>query len=260
MEWIEALILGIIQGLTEFLPVSSSGHLEIAKHLFGIDPDSSFIFTVVVHGATVLSTLVVFWPEIVALLKGLFKFEMNEETEYILKIVISMVPVGIVGLLFKDSIEAMFGGNMVFLGLMLLVTASLLALAHFVRKRDRKIGYIDALVIGIAQAIATVPGISRSGATIATGLMIGNDKTSLAKFSFLMVLVPVLGANLLELITGESAGSMGISLLVLVIGFASAFISGYIACKWMISLVKKSKLIWFSIYCLVIGAITIFLK
>ena len=260
MEWIEALILGIIQGLTEFLPVSSSGHLEIAKHLFGIDPESSFIFTVVVHGATVLSTLTVFWPEIVALLKGLFKFEMNEETEYILKIVISMVPVGIVGLLFKDSIEAMFGGNMVFLGLMLLVTASLLALAHFVRKGDRKIGYIDALVIGIAQAIATVPGISRSGATIATGLMIGNDKTSLAKFSFLMVLVPVLGANLLELITGEPTGSMGISPLALVIGFASAFISGYIACKWMISLVKKSKLIWFSIYCLVIGAITIFLK
>ncbi len=258
MDWIEALVLGLIQGLTEFLPVSSSGHLEIAKHIFGVDHETSFYFTVVVHGATVLSTIVVFWTEIAALLRGFFKFRMNEETDYILKIIISMIPVGIVGIFFKDTIEELFDGNMLFIGLMLIVTATLLGITHYARKRERKISYLDAFIIGIAQSIATVPGISRSGATIATGLIIGNSKDSLAKFSFLMVLIPIIGANLLELVSGAGA-TESVSWSVMFVGFVSAFISGFIACKWMISLVRKSKLIWFSVYCVLIGLITILL-
>lgn len=259
MDWIEALILGLVQGLTEFLPVSSSGHLEIAKHLFGVDAENSFYFTVVVHGATVLSTIVVFWDEILRLFKGFFKFQMNEETDYILKICVSLIPVAIVGLFFQDQIENLFNGNMLFIGLMLLITATLLAIAHFIRKRDRKIGYLDAFIIGLAQAIATIPGISRSGATISTGLIIGNDKNHLAKFSFLMVLIPVIGANLLELISGDAMAGDSIATSSLIVGFLSAFISGYLACKWMIALVRKSKFIWFSIYCVLIGLIAIFL-
>jgi undecaprenyl-diphosphatase len=258
MNWFEAFVLGLIQGLTEFLPVSSSGHLEIAKSVFGIDPEASFYFTVAVHGATVLSTLVVFWQEIVRLVKGTLKFRMNEETSYVLKIAISMIPVGIAGLLLKEPIEDLFNGNMVFVGSMLLVTALLLAGAHFMRKGDRKIGYLDALIIGIAQAVAVIPGISRSGATIATGLMIGNRKEEIARFSFLMVLIPVIGANLMEIVSGETvAGSAGAG--VIIIGFVAAFISGYLACTWMIGLVRKSKLIWFSIYCLAAGLLAILL-
>ena len=259
MDWIEALVLGLIQGLTEFLPVSSSGHLEIAKHIFGVDYETSFYFTLVVHGATVLSTIVVFWSEIIALLKGFFKFKMNEETNYILKIIVSIIPVGIVGLFFKDYIEGLFDGNMLFIGLMLIVTATLLGIAHYIRKGERKIGYLDAFIIGIAQSIATIPGISRSGATIATGLMIGNNKDSLAKFSFLMVLIPVIGANLLEL-TADTSVTDTFSWSIILIGFISAFVSGFIACKWMISLVRKSKLIWFSVYCVIIGLITVLFR
>jgi undecaprenyl-diphosphatase len=211
MNWFEATVLGIIQGLTEFLPVSSSGHLEIAKSLFGIDPDSSFYFTVAVHGATVLSTIFVFWKELLNLISGSLKFEMNKETSYTLKIVLSMIPVGIAGLILKDPIENLFNGNLVFIGLMLLVTSVLLALAHFIKKRDRAIGFSDAFIIGIAQAIAVVPGISRSGATISTGLIIGNKKDEIARFSFLMVLIPVIGANFVEIFSGEvTAGSTGL--------------------------------------------------
>jgi len=258
MNWFEAIILGLIQGLTEFLPVSSSGHLEIAKSLFGVDPDASFYFTVAVHGATVLSTIVVFRKEILNLITGSLKFEMNEETSYTLKIILSMIPVGIAGMLLKDPIENLFDGNLVFIGLMLLVTSVLLAVAHFVKKRERGIGYKDALIIGIAQAIAVIPGISRSGATISTGLVIGNKKDEIARFSFLMVLVPVLGANLLEILSGEmNTASTGP--LVIISGFLAAFVSGYFACKWMISLVKKSKLIWFSVYCALIGLVSIFI-
>lgn len=258
MTWYEALILGLIQGLTEFLPVSSSGHLEIAKSLFGINPEESFYFTVAVHGATVLSTLMVFWKEIVQLISGSLKFKMNEETSYVLKIIISMIPVGIAGVLLKEPIENMFNGNLVFVGSMLMVTAVLLALAHFIRKRERSIGYWDALIIGIAQAIAVIPGISRSGATIATGLMIGNKKDEIAKFSFLMVLIPVLGANLLEIVTGElGTGSAGVG--VILIGFVTAFAAGYLACRWMIALVKRSRLIWFAVYCVIIGLLAVLL-
>ncbi|HEY5470220.1 MAG TPA: undecaprenyl-diphosphate phosphatase [Bacteroidales bacterium] len=259
MNWFQALVLGLIQGLTEFLPVSSSGHLEIAKSILGVDPASSFFFTVAVHGATVLSTIFVFWKEILNLITGSLKFKMNEETSYTLKILLSMVPVGIAGILLKDPIERLFNGNLVFIGLMLLVTSVVLALAHFIRKGDRSIGYKDAFIIGIAQAIAVIPGISRSGSTIATGLMIGNRKEEIAKFSFLMVLLPVLGANLLEILSGDpSMNSAGWGSII--IGFMSAFTAGYFACKWMISLVKRSKLIWFSIYCAVVGLLSIFLS
>jgi undecaprenyl-diphosphatase len=259
MNWLQALVLGMIQGLTEFLPVSSSGHLEIAKSLFGVDPDSSFFFTVAVHAATVFSTIFVFRKEIMNLITGSLKFNMNEETSYTLKIILSMIPVGIAGILLKDPIESLFNGNLVFIGLMLLVTSMILALAHFLRKGERSIGYKDAFIIGIAQAIAVVPGISRSGSTIATGLMIGNKKEDIAKFSFLMVLLPVLGANLLEILTGDATmNSTGWGSVI--IGFFAAFISGYFACKWMITLVKRSKLIWFSIYCAIVGLLSIFLS
>lgn len=258
MNWFEALVLGIIQGLTEFLPVSSSGHLEIAKSLFGVDPEASFFFTVAVHGATVLSTLFVFWKEILNLITGSLKFKINEETTYTLKIILSMIPVGIAGVLLKDPIESLFDGNMVFIGLMLLVTSGVLAAAHFMKKKDRPIGYKDAFIIGLAQAIAVIPGISRSGSTIATGLMIGNKKEEIAKFSFLMVLIPVIGANLLEILSGD-VNMTGTSWGIILTGFVAAFVSGYFACTWMIALVKKSKLIWFSAYCAVIGLLSIIL-
>lgn len=258
MNWFEAIILGLIQGLTEFLPVSSSGHLEISKALFGVDPEASFFFTIAVHGATVLSTIFVFWKEILTLIQGTLKFKMNDETSYVLKIIVSMIPVGVAGVLLKGPIESLFNGNMLFIGLMLLGTSLILAAAHFVRKGDRSIGYLDAFIIGLAQAFAVIPGISRSGATIAAGLMIGNRKEDIAKFSFLMVLIPVIGANIIEVRSGDFT-TMHTGAGIILLGFISAFISGYFACSWMIGLVKKSKLIWFSIYCAVIGLLAILL-
>ncbi|MBN2632357.1 MAG: undecaprenyl-diphosphate phosphatase [Bacteroidales bacterium] len=259
MNYLEAVLLGILQGLTEFLPVSSSGHLEIAKYLFGVSPEESFYFTVAVHGATVISTIVVFRDEILKLITGVLKFRMNEQTAYIIKLMISMIPVGLAGIFLKERIEEMFNGNLVFVGSMLLVTAGLLALAHFVRKKERSIGYFDALIIGIAQAIAVIPGISRSGATISTGLLIGNNKHEMARFSFLMVLVPVIGANFLEIISGEAmSGSTGAGLIIT--GFIAAFISGYAACRWMIELVRRSRFIWFAVYCAVAGLVSVILS
>ncbi len=258
MNWFEALVLGLIQGLTEFLPVSSSGHLEIAKHIFGVNPEASFYFTIAVHGATVLSTIAVFRKEIAGLFRGALKLKMNEETSYSLKLIISMIPVGIAGVMLKDPIEKLFNGNIIFIGLMLLVTSALLAAAHFVRKGDRSIGYLDAIIIGIAQTIAVIPGISRSGATISTGLLIGNRKDEVAKFSFLMVLIPVIGANVLEIMSGE-AGSASSGAIIILTGAIAAFVSGYMACRWMINIVRKSKLIWFSVYCAVVGLLSIIL-
>ena len=257
MNLIEALILGIIQGLTEFLPVSSSGHLEIGKAIFGIDAESSFSFSIAVHGATVLSTIVVFWQEILKLFKGAIKFKYNNETRYILKILVSLVPVIIVGFFFKDDIESFFNGDIRFVGFMLLITAALLFLSTIVKARKRKITYLDAFIIGIAQAFAVLPGISRSGATISTGILIGNSRDGLARFSFLMVLVPVIGANFVELVSGDFYGDNSIGPLVLVAGFLSAFITGYLACKWMIGIVKRGKLYWFGIYCLLLGLLTL---
>ncbi|MBA4322280.1 MAG: UDP-diphosphatase [Odoribacter sp.] len=256
MNWFEALILGLIQGLTEFLPVSSSGHLEIAKSLFGIDPAESFYFTVAVHGATVLGTIAVFRKEIFALVKGLFGFRMNEETSYILKIIISMIPVGLTGFFLKDWVEGFFNGNVFFIGMMLLVTSVLLAIGHFVKRKEREITWLDSFIIGVAQAVAVIPGISRSGATIATGLMLGNRKDKIAKFSFLMVLIPVIGANFIELFTNNTT-SDGVGSIAVVTGFLAAFVSGYFACKWMIDLVRKSKMIWFAIYCAIAGLLSV---
>ncbi len=256
MNWIEAFILGLVQGFTEFLPISSSGHLEIGKSLFGISSADNFYFTVAVHAATVTSTIVVFRREIFILLKGSFIIRRQKERTYVLKLLISMIPVGFIGLLFRDDVEELFNGNMTFVGSMLLITSLLLAAGHFMKNRERKIGYLDALIIGVAQAVAVIPGISRSGATISTGMMLGNRKDELAKFSFLMVIIPILGAFFLDFSsTDKQFGEIGV--LMILTGAVTAFISGYIACRWMISLVRKSKMIWFSVYCALVGLLTI---
>jgi undecaprenyl-diphosphatase len=258
MNWFQALVLGLIQGLTEFLPVSSSGHLELGKYLFNINPDSNFYFSVAVHGATVLSTLVVLWKEIADLFKGVFKFRLNEETKYVIRLIISMIPVGLAGIFLKEIVETWFTGNMVSLGIQFLITAVLLVIPAFLKPRERNITYLDSFIIGIAQALAVVPAISRSGATIATGLMLGNKKSEIAKFSFLMVLVPVIGANLVELKSGDFS-TEGTSFMIIALGFMAAFISGYFACRWMINLVKKGNLNWFAAYCVLIGLFSILL-
>ena len=260
MEWFEALILGLVQGMTEYLPVSSSGHLTIGSALFGIEGEENLAFTVAVHVATVCSTLVILWKEIDWILKGLFKFEMNPETKYTLNILVSMIPIGIVGVFFKDHVEAIFGSGLLIVGCMLLVTASLLAFSYYAKPRIKEnISMRDAFIIGLAQACAVLPGLSRSGSTIATGLLLGNKKENLAQFSFLMVIPPILGEALLDIMKGLSGEEvMGdISTLSLVVGFLAAFVSGCIACKWMINIVKKGKLIYFAIYCAIVGAITL---
>ncbi len=261
MNWFEALVLGIIQGLTEYLPVSSSGHLAIGQALFGMnDGADNLMFTVAVHVATVLSTLVILWSEIEWIMKGLFKFEMNAETKYVLNIIVSMIPVGIVGLFFKDQVEEIFGSGLLIVGCCLLITAALLTFSYYAKPRQKEhISWKDALVIGIAQAIAVLPGVSRSGSTIATGLMLGNKKEQLAQFSFLMVIPPILGEALLDVmkaLKGEAVMG-GIETIPLMVGFVAAFLSGCLACKWMISIVKRGKLIYFGIYCAIVGAITI---
>lgn len=261
MSWFEALILGILQGLTEYLPVSSSGHLAIGSALFGIEGEENLTFTIVVHVATVLSTLVILWKEIDWIFKGLFKWKMNDETKYVLNIIVSMIPIGIVGVFLKDTVEEIFGSGLLIVGCMLILTAVLLTFSYYAKPRQKeKISMRDAFIIGIAQACAVMPGLSRSGSTIATGLLLGNKKESLAQFSFLMVIPPILGEALLDgmkIMEDASSASAGISTLSLVIGFMAAFISGCIACKWMINIVKKGKLIWFGIYCAIAGIITV---
>jgi undecaprenyl-diphosphatase len=261
MDWIQALILGIIQGLTEYLPVSSSGHLAIGQALFGMnDGADNLMFTVAVHVATVLSTVVILWSEIDWVLKGLFKFKMNDETKYVLNIIVSMIPVGVVGLLFKDQVEEIFGSGLLVVGCCLLITAALLTFSYYAKPRQKEhISMKDAFIIGIAQAIAVLPGVSRSGSTIATGLLLGNKKESLAQFSFLMVIPPILGEALLDVLKmmkGENVMG-GIETLPLMVGFVAAFLAGCVACKWMISIVKRGKLIYFGIYCAIVGVVTI---
>ena len=261
MDWIEALILGIVQGLTEYLPVSSSGHLAIGQALFGMqDGEENLMFTVSVHVATILSTLVVLWKEISWIVKGVFKFEMNAETKYFLNIVVSMIPVGIVGVFFKDQVEEIFGSGLLVVGCCLLITAALLIFSYYAKPRQKEhISWKDAFIIGIAQACAVMPGLSRSGSTIATGLLLGNKKESLAQFSFLMVIPPILCEALLDvmkMVKGEDV--MGnIETLPLVVGFLAAFVAGCVACKWMINIVKRGKLIYFGIYCAIVGVVTI---
>lgn len=258
MNNLDAFILGVIQGLTEFLPVSSSGHLELGKAILGDTsvPEESLMFTVVVHFATALSTIVVFRKDIVDLLKGLFSFKWNEETKFSAKIVLSMIPAVIIGLFFEEQLEALFGGNIMLVGCMLIVTAILLYFADRAKDTQKNVSFSNAFIIGVSQAVAMIPGISRSGATISTSVLLGNDKSKAARFSFLMVIPLIFGKIAKDIVDGALTSQTG-NVSVLVIGFFAAFLAGVVACTWMIKLVKKSKLSWFAIYCLVVGVIAI---
>lgn len=260
MDILDSILLGIIQGLTEFLPVSSSGHLEIGKALLGDDsiPEDSLIFTVVLHFATALSTLIVFRKDIVQIVSQLFKFEWNEDTQFIVKIIISILPAGFVGLLFEKQLESLFGNNIPLVGAMLIVTALLLFLADRAKPTTKKVGFWDALIIGMSQAVAMLPGVSRSGATISTSVLLGNDKSKAARFSFLMVIPLIFGKIAKDLISGDlnydAANFWSLSS-----GFLAAFLVGLLACTLMIKLVKNSQLKYFAYYCLVVGILTLFI-
>lgn len=258
MSWLEALILGIIQGLTEFLPVSSSGHLEISKFILGDTslPEESLLMTVVLHAATAISTLVVFRKDVAEIISGLFQFKWNDQTIFSLKIIASMIPAGLVGVFYNEEIEALFGGRLLLVGFMLIVTAILLLLADRAKTSEKGVGYWDAIIIGISQAIAIMPGISRSGATISTSVLLGIDRSKAARFSFLMVVPLILGAMAKDLMSGE-INYESTHMIPLIVGFIAAFITGILACTWMIALVKKAKLSWFALYCLVVGLVAI---
>jgi undecaprenyl-diphosphatase len=257
MNELQALLLGIIQGLTEFLPISSSGHLEIGHALLGIHDENNLLFVVTVHVATVMSTIVVFRNDILSLVTDIIKFEWNLATRYVSMLLFSSIPVVFVGLLFKKQIEYFFDGNLFFVGIMLLFTAVLLTMTVYVKKSEKELTFFKAFVIGIAQMIAVLPGISRSGSTIATALLLKIKKEDAARFSFLMVLIPILGAAVLDVVRGDLSGSE-VNLTNLLVGFIAAFITGLVACSWMIKIVKQGKLIYFAIYCALIGLIAIF--
>lgn len=277
MDVIDSLILGLVQGLSEYLPISSSGHLEICQDLLGLNMTGadSMQYDVALHVATVLSTIVILWHEFSGMCRSFFTLRRDENTSLVCKILVSCIPVGIVGICFKDQVEGFFGANLAVVGISLCVTALLLSFAYFTRTlpsirrrgvRDsmssgRPIGYLDALVIGCAQAVAVIPGLSRSGTTIATGILLGNRRDKVAKFSFLMVIIPILGQGLLDVYKGISTGDIagGVSLGALAAGFLAAFVSGCIACKWMIELVKRGRLVWFALYCLIVGALCLVL-
>lgn len=258
MEIIDAIILGIIQGLTEFLPVSSSGHLELGKAILGDNsvPKESLLFTVVLHFATALSTLVIFRKDILQIIKGILKFQWNEDLQFLTKIAISMVPAVIVGLFFEEQLEQLFGGNIMLVGCMLIVTAVLLFLADKAKDTQKKVTFSNAFIIGVSQAIAMLPGISRSGATISTSVLLGNDKTKAARFSFLMVVPLIFGKMAKDILGGELTYDSS-NVTALSVGFIAAFVAGLFACTWMIALVKKSKLSYFAIYCVIVGSIAI---
>ena len=263
MNWLEALVLGIVQGLTEFLPVSSSGHLEIGQALLGTSGEENLTFAVIVHAATVLSTLVILWREVAQLFKGTFTtLQWNQEKDYVAKILVSMIPVFVVGMFFKDQVEEFFGNGLLLVGICLLITAALLALSEWLQKKRQGIGhevtYKDAIIIGLAQACAVLPGLSRSGTTIATGLLCGVKKESVAQFSFLMVLIPILGEaflDMLKLMQGELNSELG--LVPAIVGFLAAFLTGCFACRFMIEIVRRQRLVWFALYCAVIGTAAI---
>ena len=271
METFEALILGLLQGLTEYLPVSSSGHLAIGSHILGIKSEANLMFTVAVHVATVLSTLVVLGGEIFRLVRGTFGpfnagasglARLNADQRYMLNILVSMIPIFVVGIFFKDTVESIFGQGLLVVGCCLLVTAGLLAYSYYGKPRQKEsISLLDAFIIGVAQAVAVLPGLSRSGSTIATGLILGNNKAHMAQFSFLMVIPPILGEALLDTIKaakeGFSAAFGDLSVMALVVGFVAAFVSGIAACKWMIGIVRRGKLIYFAYYCVAVGAVTL---
>lgn len=274
MDWIDALLLGIVQGLSEYLPISSSGHLEIFKQVLGLDldPDKSLEFSVMLHVATVLSTIVVLWHEFRPLLVSFFRFKRDDKFMYVCKILVSCIPVGIVGLFFKEHVEKLFAGNLAIVGIFLIVTAILLAFAYFTRTRKsladpsapqgREISWTDAFIIGCSQAVAVIPGLSRSGTTIATGILLGDNREKVAHFSFLMVIIPILGEGLLDLkdilfeATAE-ATAQAIGFLPMFVGFMASFLVGCAACKWMLNIVKKGKLVWFAVYCVLAGLLCI---
>ena len=274
MEWLDALILGIVQGLSEYLPISSSGHLEIFREILGINlPNEDILeFDVMLHAATVLSTLVVLWNEFFPLCRSFFTIKRDDNFYYVCKILISCIPVAVVGLFFKNTVESFFGGNLTTVGICLCITAALLAFAYFFRTkpeetnkltgrvyRPRDITWLDAFVIGIAQSIAVLPGLSRSGTTIATGILLGDKREKVASFSFLMVIIPILGETLLNIkdMISEPAASSNVGMLPLTIGFIASFVVGCLACKWMLNIVKKGKLVWFAVYCVIMGIICI---
>ncbi|MFR9503504.1 MAG: undecaprenyl-diphosphate phosphatase [Rikenellaceae bacterium] len=253
MNILESIILGIIQGITEFLPVSSSGHLQIVKALMGVELEENITFDLALHAGTVCSTILVLWPEIAKIFKGVLSTKFNDDQAYVLKIALSMIPVAIVGFTLEDSLNAMLASPviMIVVGCMLLLTAILLAFATYAKPRAKEnISFVDSFIIGIAQAIAVMPGISRSGATIATGLILGNKKESVAQFSFLMVLVPILGKSLLSLIGGDAAWD-SVGAVPMAAGFFASFVVGVLACKFMINIIKRGKLIYFAYYCLI---------
>jgi undecaprenyl-diphosphatase len=258
MDVFEAIILGIIQGLTEFLPVSSSGHLELAKAILGDTsvPEESLTFTVVLHFATALSTLVIFRKEVAEILRGLFQFTWNEELKFSLKIIISMIPAVLIGLLFEEQLESFFGGKILLVGVMLLLTALLLLLADKAKNTTKEVSFSNSVIIGVSQAIAMLPGISRSGATISTSVLLGIDRTRAAKFSFLMVVPLIFGKIGKDVLSGDLS-FQSTEMIPISAGFMAAFLAGLIACKWMIAIVKKSKLSYFSIYCAIVGFIAI---
>lgn len=259
MSIIEAIILGIVQGLTEFLPVSSSGHLQLAKALLGVEIEENLLFDCTLHAATVLSTIVILWPEIKRLIMGLFSRTFNDEQAYIIKLIISMIPIAIVGFSLKDYLNAMLSSPYILtiVGAMLLLTAVLLTFAYYARPRNKTtISYRDAAIIGVAQAVAAMPGLSRSGSTIATGIILGNEKSLVAQFSFLMVLAPILGEMLLNVVKGEVVFS-SIGLVPLMAGFVASFVVGCLACKFMLGIVRRGKLVWFAVYCAIVGVISI---
>tara|TARA_R110002072_G_scaffold95197_19_gene209888 strand:- start:2247 stop:3044 length:798 start_codon:yes stop_codon:yes gene_type:complete len=258
MNSIEAVILGIIQGLTEFLPVSSSGHLELAKAILGDNsiPEESLAFTIVLHFATALSTIVIFRKEIIEIFAGLLKFQWNEETQFSLKIIVSMIPTVFIGLYFEEELTTLFGGQVLLVGFMLFITALLLLLADKAKDTTKNVTFLNAIIVGVSQAIAILPGISRSGATISTSVLLGIDRTKAAKFSFLMV-VPLIVGKVIKDISGGEINFASREITPMIVGFFAAFIAGLVACKWMIALVKKSKLTYFAIYCAVVGLIAI---
>ena len=259
MTIVESIILGAVQGLTEFLPVSSSGHLQIAKALLGVEIEENLAFDTTLHAATLLSTIVILWPEVKRLIVGIFSRHFNEEQAYVLKLLLSMIPIGIVGFALKDYLDAMLSSPYILtiVGAMLLLTAALLAFAYYARPRQKEnISYRDAFIIGVAQAVAAMPGLSRSGSTIATGLILGNKKEAMAQFSFLMVLAPILGEMLLNIVKGEVVFA-SIGVVPMIAGFVAAFVVGCLACKFMIDIVKRGKLIWFAVYCAVAGVVAI---
>lgn len=259
MTLFEAIILGIVQGLTEFLPVSSSGHIELGTYILGVESKDNLLFSILVHAATALSTIVVFRKDIWEIITDLFKFQWNEGTQFALKILLSIIPIGVVGVLFEDQIAEFFGGKILLVGIMLLITAALLSFSHFAPKKDGIVTFPKALLIGIAQTIAILPGLSRSGTTISVALLLGVDRARAARFSFLMVLIPIIGGGFLKLLDylENPAIADGISGSALTLGFLAAFVSGLAACLWMINIVKKGKLIYFAIYCAIVGLIAI---